>query len=645
MKSKSEIKLYYDPEAVSIKLMQMLDNLAEEYPLSTRKSKDSIILNFLEIQEKNILKINLTDNNAVICYSDISLAARAVGILLSGIIEKNVEYIEQRSISLLGIMLDCSRNAVINVSHFRKWLRRLALMGYNAAMLYTEDTYQIDGEKYFGFMRGAYTPEELRSIDDYASGLGIEMIPCIQTLGHMEQVLKNYPYARLRDTFKVIMTDNEDSYALIEKMIRQCRKCFRSRRIHIGMDEAVDMGRGKSLDKFGYRKRYDIFADHLNRLMPICEKHSFKPMIWSDMFFRLASKNHDYYDNNISIPESIKEKIPPELDVVYWNYNDSDVRLYANGINKHKDLGKTPVVASGIHTWGHFWHNHIKTENQAGPCIEACVNNNINELFFTMWGDDGAYCDFDSAMSGLLWCAEKVFHCNGVNSERIKKESQKICFRDYELDTSISQMYYSDFDAAKYLLWDDSFYNLNLLALPDVFKESSTLDILNLLNVNIENVVSAVRKRIAGEYQSQSYNYIIKVMEFLLSRLKVCKLLIAYYDQKQNSNFILLVRALDEAIKAGKSFDEHFRAMWLKNNKPYGMEVIQIRNAGIVKRLEELRQRIQELNNGQVSCIPEIDEFLDNLKCSEKISREENTESPYWLRGYYKSQATPSAIL
>ena len=42
--------------------------------------------------------------------------------------------------------------------------RRLALLGYNAAMLYTEDTYALPDEPYFGFLRGAYTAAELRRI-------------------------------------------------------------------------------------------------------------------------------------------------------------------------------------------------------------------------------------------------------------------------------------------------------------------------------------------------------------------------------------------------------------------------------------------------------------------------------------------------
>ncbi len=61
-------------------------------------------------------------------------------------------------------MLDCSRNAVITVVHFKKWLRQLALLGYNMAMLYTEDTYELPGEYYFGHLRGHQHGGRVRGI-------------------------------------------------------------------------------------------------------------------------------------------------------------------------------------------------------------------------------------------------------------------------------------------------------------------------------------------------------------------------------------------------------------------------------------------------------------------------------------------------
>ena len=59
------------------------------------------------------------------------------------------------------------------VDAFKKLLDRLALMGYNMAMMYTEDTVKLEGLPYFGYMRGAYTKEEIREMDDYAFEYGI----------------------------------------------------------------------------------------------------------------------------------------------------------------------------------------------------------------------------------------------------------------------------------------------------------------------------------------------------------------------------------------------------------------------------------------------------------------------------------------
>lgn len=62
-------------------------------------------------------------------------------------------------------MPDCSRNAVLNVEGAKLLIRHLAVMGFNALMLYTEDTYEIEGYPYFGYMRGRFTKAELKELD------------------------------------------------------------------------------------------------------------------------------------------------------------------------------------------------------------------------------------------------------------------------------------------------------------------------------------------------------------------------------------------------------------------------------------------------------------------------------------------------
>ena len=92
----------------------------------------------------------------------------------------------------LGVMLDCSRNAVMSVAELKNFILTLKKTGYNCLQLYTEDTYEIEGEPQFGYRRGKYTKAELKEIDAFAKKNGVELMPCIQTLAHLNQIFR-YP--------------------------------------------------------------------------------------------------------------------------------------------------------------------------------------------------------------------------------------------------------------------------------------------------------------------------------------------------------------------------------------------------------------------------------------------------------------------
>ena len=47
--------------------------------------------------------------------------------------------------------------------------------------MYTEDTYEVPGQPYFGYQRGRYTYEELHALDDYADKMCIRDRSCIAT--------------------------------------------------------------------------------------------------------------------------------------------------------------------------------------------------------------------------------------------------------------------------------------------------------------------------------------------------------------------------------------------------------------------------------------------------------------------------------
>ena len=435
-----QIALTWDARQTPLELHSILRALSEHYPIretSAPASRGGMFVKFVAGADKGAVNVQRAAGGATVLYDRPHHAMRGLGTLLSGLVRPGADSQERVPFETFGIMLDCSRNAVIKVDAFKGWLRQLALLGYNMAMLYTEDTYQLPGEEYFGYLRGRYTPEELTAIEDYAAALGIEMIGCIQTLGHLEQILRWPAYRGVRDTSSVLLVDEPATYALIDKMIAHFAKTYRSKRIVVGMDEAHDLGLGAFLDRFGYQKQFDIFNRHLAKVVEICGKHGLAPMIWSDMYFRMCSKAHAYYDKDAHITPEVAAKIPPEARLVYWDYYHDDKNFYLDWIGRHREIAHEPAMASGVWTWKSLWYDRVNTEANAAACVLASRQAGLKDFWFTLWGDDGAYCEFDSALAGLAFGAEVAYAGDAFDEVRLARRFAAVCGNPIRVDDAL----------------------------------------------------------------------------------------------------------------------------------------------------------------------------------------------------------------
>ena len=84
-----------------------------------------------------------------------------------------------------GVMLPVAYKSSMSVETMKRFFRTIAGMGYNQVFLYTEDKIEVDNEPYHGYMRGRYSQKEIIDLDEYAASVGIELIPCVQTLAHL----------------------------------------------------------------------------------------------------------------------------------------------------------------------------------------------------------------------------------------------------------------------------------------------------------------------------------------------------------------------------------------------------------------------------------------------------------------------------
>ena len=98
-----------------------------------------------------------------------------------------------------------------------------------------------------------------------------------------------------RDDEDILLAEEERTYELIGAMLASVKGMYRSKRVHLGMDEAFYLGYGNYRRIHGDVKQGELIRRHLDRVMELCEAYGLDPMIWSDMFF-VTPGGGDYYN-------------------------------------------------------------------------------------------------------------------------------------------------------------------------------------------------------------------------------------------------------------------------------------------------------------------------------------------------------------
>ncbi|WP_318614298.1 family 20 glycosylhydrolase [Sporosarcina sp. YIM B06819] len=534
---------------------------------------------------------------------------RAFGLLIEGIKKgEPFEVVEKPVYNSLGVMFDCSRNAVPKVETFQKLVRHMALMGYSTIQMYTEDTYEIKEYPYFGYLRGRYTSEQLKSMDKYAQLFGIELVPCIQTLAHLGTALKWSAFSDILDCQDILLIDEEKTYELIDGMFRTMSENITSRNINIGMDEAHMMGLGKYLNKHGYQDRSKLMLKHFGKIMEIARKYGYKPMMWSDMFFRLASSG-EYYDVDSPIRQDVIDMIPEDISLVYWDYYTVTPEKYDGMLKKHKQLCDKVIFAGGAWKWMGFAPNNQFSCHVGEIAHNSCVQNGIDEVLITAWGDNGAEASIYSILPTLQLWAELCYR-NHAKTEHLEERFSTCVrgqFSDFmNLDMTMlvpdnQSLDKHSINPPKYLLYQDILCGL--------FDRHVTPKEYEAHYQNCSNYFKECISR------NPEWKALFQT-QYALSRLLTLKSEIginireAYQtnDRVRLSNYCYTV--LPEMKKRAEEFILDYRAQWLEENKVLGYDVFDLRMGGVIQRIQSAKLQLDDYLTGRVDELEELEQEI-----------------------------------
>lgn len=500
----------------------------------------------------------------------------------------------------LGVMLDCSRNAVMTVLQIKKFIKILKAFGYNRLYLYTEDTYEIDGEPFFGYFRGRYTYSELKIIDDFAFENGVEIIPCIQTLSHLNGLLRWEKYSDMMDIDSILLLDDERTYALIEKMISNFKGCLRTDKIHIGMDEAYELGKGKYRDIHGEADRTQLFLSHLKKVCSICDKYDLNPMMWSDMFYRIAAGDEEL--SSFSFNNSYENILPENLSLVYWDYYHIDKSFHSEMLSAHKKITGNVVYAGGAWKWSAFVPNNSLAIESNKAAFDACFENGVKEAMITLWGDNGAECSAFATLSSLAYIGCLANDITDENEiKRQFKAAVGVDFDDFMLlelpDRSESVPCNYVINPSKYQLYNDCFMGLYDSAV-DAGDGGRYLDLSKKLS---QAALSA------GEF-AYLFNTVSKLCAVLALKSEIGIRTRAVYRSGDKNELQKLIDDYKTMISATKDFYSAFRKQWYTENKANGFEIQDIRLGGLIMRMQDCHDRLTDYKDGLIDSIPELEE-------------------------------------
>lgn len=92
--------------------------------------------------------------------------------------------------------------------------------------------------------KNAFTPEQLKSLADYAKSHGVDLIPELESFGHTGYITRSPAYAHLLDDslqgsseFTGVIPVNPETLQLFEKLYREVAAIFPSIYFHGGCDE------------------------------------------------------------------------------------------------------------------------------------------------------------------------------------------------------------------------------------------------------------------------------------------------------------------------------------------------------------------------------------------------------------------------
>ncbi|MHB8508878.1 MAG: beta-N-acetylhexosaminidase [Candidatus Dormibacteria bacterium] len=311
---------------------------------------------------------------------------------------------------------DIARGQVSTLDDFKNIIRRLASLKINYYGIPVQDNFEFSANPAIGAGRGRLSKSDVADLVAFAGQHHVEIIPQVQSLGHMEGILSLPGYSHFREVADdpyLISPVVPGVYEFLEELIREVAEAFPCHYLVVGTDEALSLGKGASKARADELGVSALWISHVKRLREICQRLGKTAVVPFDMF------DQDYYQRVWGIdapfaPEDMR-LLPRDVMAVVGDFEGNDDYP---AVRRIIQAGFETALGGGIATWCRLFPRNQLARDNVASFARIGRTEGARMTFTASFGDQGADNLRELNWYGVAFFGNAAWKPDAANQDR-----------------------------------------------------------------------------------------------------------------------------------------------------------------------------------------------------------------------------------
>ena len=299
-------------------------------------------------------------------------------------LEGNDKTSKSNNFSVVAYHVDL-RVQIMPMPTLKALAKEIYALGFNTLIMEWEATYPYKQHSIIS-NRYAYSREELTEFINYSEGLGLDVIPLQQSLGHAEYILMHERYAYLRadkrNLSQIDPTRLDAARDFFTELYSDMLSMHQSKYVHIGGDETRILDCKRCQEKWGddgeELGKSKLYVEYMTMIAEIVIAQGKTPLLWADMI--------------LAHPDAIAD-MPKNVIYIDWNYGWKFDRFGENPRTLIKKYGLKFWGAPSIRSSPDDYHvtSWSKHMNNQAVYVSYARESGFEGMVLTSWSTSGQY--------------------------------------------------------------------------------------------------------------------------------------------------------------------------------------------------------------------------------------------------------------